>query len=155
MQNGKKLISLIQWLILSAILTFLDQLSKALILQFLPYAESQYITNFFNLTLIYNSGAAFGFLSTSGDWKHWLFIGLGMLAIFFVPLAIYRHIEKRKYCVGLAFILGGAMGNAMDRFFYGFVIDFLDLHLFDFHWPVFNFADSAIFIGITLLFFYG
>lgn len=143
---------LFKWLCLSTIVTFFDQLSKVFILNYYGYAQFQRITNFLNLILIYNPGAAFGFLSNAGGWQRWLFTISGLIAIFFIFLVLYKNLTHYVYCFALSLILGGAVGNIIDRIFYGYVIDFIDFHWMRFHWPTFNLADGAISIGVLLLF---
>jgi len=140
-----------RWLGLAAAIIALDQLSKWAVLRAFSLGESVEVTSFFNLVLVYNRGAAFSFLSDAGGWQKWFFIvlALGVSAWIFVMLRSEPH--KRLQSLALSLILGGALGNVIDRVLYGAVVDFLDFHLAGAHWPAFNVADSAITIGAAAL----
>lgn len=142
--------SIISWLGIAAIVVLLDQITKVMITQTFTYGESHPITSFFNLVLVYNKGAAFSFLADQGGWQRYFFTGLGIAAALFIVHLLKKHAGQRLFCWALAFILGGAIGNVIDRLMYGHVIDFLDFHVNGWHWPAFNVADSAIFIGAAL-----
>lgn len=139
------------WLGLGVIWILLDQLTKIAILKTFAYGESRPITGFFNLVLAYNRGAAFSFLAAAGGWQRWFFTGLGVAAALFIVWLLKRHSEQKLFCFALALILGGALGNVIDRLVYGHVVDFLDFHLRGYHWPAFNVADCGICIGAVLL----
>lgn len=139
------------WLGLGVIWILLDQLTKIAILKTFAYGESHPVTGFFNLVLAYNRGAAFSFLAAAGGWQRWFFTGLGMAAALFIVWLLKRHSEQKLFCFALALILGGALGNVIDRLVYGHVVDFLDFHLHGYHWPAFNVADCGICIGAVLL----
>ncbi len=128
----------------------LDQLTKIVIIQLFSYRESMPVTSFFNLVLVYNKGAAFSFLADQGGWQRWFFTVLGIVAAIFIVHLLRRHAGQRLFCWALALILGGAIGNVIDRIAYGHVIDFLDFHVGGWHWPAFNIADSAICVGAVL-----
>lgn len=140
-----------RWLGFALIVVLFDQLAKITVLYTLAYGDSQPITAFFNLVLTYNRGAAFSFLATASGWQRWLFIALGIVAACFICYLLQRHGRQRFFCSALSLILGGALGNIIDRLRYGYVIDFLDFHLRGWHWPAFNLADSAIVCGALLL----
>ncbi|MBI1892159.1 MAG: lipoprotein signal peptidase [Burkholderiales bacterium] len=142
--------SLIPWLGIAAIVILLDQLSKITIGRVFSYGESYPLTSFFNLVLVYNKGAAFSFLAAQSGWQRWFFTGLGIAAAVFIVYLLKRHAGQRLFCWALALILGGAVGNVIDRIAYGHVVDFLDFHIRGWHWPAFNVADSAICIGAVL-----
>jgi signal peptidase II len=142
--------SLVPWLGIAAIVILLDQLSKITISRVFEYGESKVITSFFNIVLVYNKGAAFSFLAAESGWQRYFFTALGIAAALFIVYLLKRHAGKRLFCWALALILGGAIGNVIDRVVYGHVIDFLDFHLHGWHWPAFNIADSAICIGAAL-----
>ena len=108
------------------------------------------IPGLFNLTLWYNPGAAFSFLATESGWQRYFFTAIGVIAALVIVYMLQRHAGQRLFCWALALILGGAVGNVIDRVLYGHVIDFLDVHFSGWHWPAFNIADSAIFIGAGL-----
>ncbi|TDN68666.1 signal peptidase II [Paraburkholderia sp. BL10I2N1] len=145
--------SLAPWLGVALIVILFDQLSKIAISKVFAYGESVAIAPFFNLVLVYNRGAAFSFLAAAGGWQRWAFTGLGVVAALVICYLLKRHGTQRLFCTALALILGGALGNVIDRLVYGHVIDFLDFHVRGWHWPAFNLADSAITIGAALLVF--
>jgi signal peptidase II len=139
------------WLGIAAIVILLDQLSKITISKLFVYGEEKVITSFFNLVLAYNKGAAFSFLANEGGWQRHLFTAIGVGAALYIVYLLKRHSGQRMFCWALSLILGGAIGNVIDRVLYGHVIDFLDFHWKGFgHFPAFNIADSAICIGAAL-----
>ncbi|HJU70637.1 MAG TPA: signal peptidase II [Paucimonas sp.] len=138
------------WLGIAAIVVLLDQVTKITITRLLAYGESWPVTSFFNLVLVHNKGAAFSFLAAESGWQRYLFTAIGIGAALFILFLLKRHAGQRMFCWALALILGGALGNLIDRSLYGHVIDFLDLHSLNWHWPAFNVADSAICIGAAL-----
>ena len=138
------------WLAIAALVLVLDQLTKITIVRLFSYGESLAVTSFFNLVLVYNKGAAFSFLSTESGWQRYLFTALGIAAALFITFLLKRHAGQRMFCTALALILGGAIGNVIDRIAYGHVIDFLDIYVRNWHWPAFNIADSAICVGAVL-----
>ncbi len=138
------------WLGIAAIVVLLDQLSKITLSQMLAYGQSEQITSFFNLVMVYNKGAAFSFLADQHGWQRYLFAGISAAASLLIIWMLKRHASQRLFCWALALILGGAIGNLIDRVAYGHVIDFLDVHVHGWHWPAFNIADSAITIGAAL-----
>jgi signal peptidase II len=143
--------SMTPWLGIAAIIILLDQLSKITISKLFVYGEEKVITSFFNLVLAYNKGAAFSFLANEGGWQRHLFTAIGVGAALYIVYLLKRHSGQRLFCWALALILGGALGNVIDRLVYGHVIDFLDFHWKGFgHFPAFNIADSAICIGAAL-----
>jgi signal peptidase II len=142
--------SILPWLGVAAVTLLLDQLSKITITKLFAYGESLSITSFFNLVLVYNKGAAFSFLSSETGWQRYLLTAVGIGAALFIIFLLNRHSGQRLFCWALALILGGALGNVLDRIMYGHVIDFLDVYIGRWHWPAFNVADSAICIGAVL-----
>lgn len=142
--------SLLPWMGIATVILLLDQLTKIAITRLFSYGESVAVTSYFNLVLVYNKGAAFSFLATQGGWQRWFFTVLGIGAALFIIYLLKRHAGQRMFCWALALILGGAIGNVIDRIAYGHVIDFLDFHFAGWHWPAFNVADSAICIGAVL-----
>lgn len=128
----------------------LDQISKITMAKTFAYNQARAVTSFFNLVLVHNKGAAFSFLAAESGWQRYLFTGLGIAAAFVIVYLLKRHAGQRLFCWALALILGGAVGNVIDRLVYGHVIDFLDFHLSSWHFPAFNFADSAICVGAIL-----
>jgi len=142
--------SLAPWLGIATIVILLDQLTKITITRLFTYGESDPVTSFFNLVLVYNKGAAFSFLAQSAGWQRYFFTGIGIAAALFIVYLLKKNAGQRLFCSALALILGGAIGNVIDRIAYGHVIDFLDFHVAGWHWPAFNVADSAICIGAVL-----
>ena len=142
-----------KWLWLSGLVVVLDQVTKYFAEQSLSYcAPVKVIPGFLSMTLIYNKGAAFNFLSDAGGWQRG-FLMLVSIAISLFLLFWLRNIEKHRLhlAIGIALVLGGAIGNLIDRSIYGHVIDFIEIYYRDWHWPHFNIADSAISIGVALV----
>jgi signal peptidase II len=143
--------SLLPWLGIAAIVILFDQISKITITKLFVLGEEKLVTSFFNLVLAYNRGAAFSFLSNEGGWQRYFFTGIGIVAVGFILHMLRRHAGQRMFCWSLALIMGGAIGNVIDRLVYGHVVDFLDFHFGALgHFPAFNIADSAITIGAIL-----
>jgi signal peptidase II len=142
--------SMVPWLGIAAIVILLDQLTKITIAQLFSYGQSRPVTSFFNLVLAYNKGAAFSFLSTQGGWQRYLFTGIAIAATLLILYLLKRHAGQRLFCWALALVLGGAVGNLIDRMIHGHVIDFLDFYVGNWHWPAFNVADCAITVGALL-----
>ena len=150
--------SLLPWLGLALLIILADQLTKTLILGSFQLGDSHTVTSFFNLVRVHNAGAAFSFLAGASGWQRWFFVGLGLAATVFIVWMLKQHGGQRLFSLALALILGGALGNVIDRLLHGHVIDFLQ-----FHWswlapmfaggyfPSFNIADSAITVGAILL----
>jgi signal peptidase II len=142
--------SLTPWLGIAILVILADQLTKISIAKLFTYGESHTVTSFFNLVLAYNKGAAFSFLATESGWQRYFFTGMGIIAALFIIYLLKRHAGQRLFCWALSLVLGGAIGNVIDRIMYGHVIDFLDVHVGNWHWPAFNVADSAICVGAVL-----
>lgn len=142
--------SLTPWLGIAILVILSDQLTKIAITKLFAYGQSRVVTSFFNLVLAYNKGAAFSFLSTESGWQRYFFTGIGIAAALFIIYLLKRHAGQRLFCWALSLVLGGALGNVIDRIMYGHVIDFLDFHIGNWHWPAFNVADSAICVGAAL-----
>lgn len=141
-----------RWLWLAAAIVVIDQLSKFAILRSLSFGERiAVVPGLFDLTLVYNRGAAFSFLAGASGWQRWFFTGLGIAAAIFIVWLLARHGSQRLFAFALALILGGAIGNVIDRIAHGQVVDFLLVYWQRFHWPAFNVADSAITVGAALL----
>jgi signal peptidase II len=139
------------WLIWSAALLLADQFSKMLIMREYALGQGLVINDFFNLVRVHNSGAAFSFLAQASGWQRWVFIGLGVGAAVFIVWLLRAHAQQKLFAFALATLLGGAVGNVLDRLLHGHVIDFLDFHWGGWHFPVFNLADSAITLGAACL----
>jgi len=138
------------WLGLAAIVVLLDQVTKMMVSRLFEYGESLPVTSFFNLVLAHNPGAAFSFLASAGGWQRWFFTGIAVVAVVTILYLLQRHAGQRMFCWALALILGGAIGNLIDRTLHGHVIDFLDFHFAGWHWPAFNVADMGIVGGAAL-----
>lgn len=144
---------MLKWLWLAVLSLGLDQATKLTIdAKFQLYESIAIIPSFFNLTYVHNTGAAFSFLSEAGGWQRWFFAALAIIMSTIMTIWLTRLKENETLlAVSLSLILGGAMGNLIDRLFYGYVIDFLDVYYGTYHWPAFNIADSAITIGVALM----
>jgi signal peptidase II len=140
-----------RWLVWALFLFVADQLIKQLILANYRLGEGTYITSFFNIVRAHNTGAAFSFLADAGGWQRWAFTGFGLLASAFIVWQLRAHPQQKLFCLSLASILGGALGNVIDRLMHGYVVDFLDFHWAGWHFPAFNLADSAITVGAICL----
>ena len=144
--------SKLKWLWLAALAIGFDQASKLAIDKSFQLYESINVMPFFNLTYVHNTGAAFSFLSEAGGWQRWFFAALAIIMSTIMTIWLTRLKENETLlAVALSLILGGAIGNLIDRLFYGYVIDFLDVYYGTYHWPAFNIADSAITIGVALM----
>ena len=142
---------MIPWLALAALVVVIDQLSKFAVARALTYGSGIEVAPFFNLVLVHNKGAAFSFLSSAAGWQRGFFIAIAVVASVWVVILLRRHPRETLFCFALSLILGGAVGNVIDRVWLGAVIDFLDFHVAGYHWPAFNAADSAITCGAALL----
>jgi len=141
-----------RWLWLSVVIVVLDQLTKQLVELNLSLYDVIPLIPSLNLTLAYNEGAAFSFLSDQGGWQRWFFSGLALLVSLVLVGWLAKLKNERLLAVTLALIIGGAVGNLIDRVLFGHVIDFIDVYVQQWHWPAFNVADSAITIGVVLMF---
>ena len=140
--------------LISLFVFLLDILSKNFIQKKIIYGEQVEITSFLSLVHFQNTGAAFSFLSDQGGWQRYFLIAISLLAVLYIPWLVNQYKKNILIVIGLLLILGGAIGNLYDRISYGYVIDFIYLHIAEFYWPAFNVADSAISLGV-LLFLYG
>ncbi len=150
--------SMALWLGLALIVILADQLTKTLVLREFQLNDARTVTSFFNLVRAHNTGAAFNFLAGASGWQRWFFVGLGGVASAFIIWMLKRHPGQRLFCFAVSMIMGGALGNVIDRLLHGYVVDFLQ-----FHWsflapmfpggyfPSFNLADSAITLGAVCL----
>ena len=146
------------WLSLAFIIILLDQITKVLIVGNYKLGDSTVVASFFNVVRAHNTGAAFSFLANAGGWQRWFFTGIGIAAALFITYLLKAHAGQKLFSFAMACILGGAIGNVIDRVLYGYVVDFLDFHwsflspLFHGgHFPAFNIADGAISIGAVCL----
>jgi signal peptidase II len=142
---------MLPWLGLALLIFLIDQLTKVLILGSFEHGQAKAITSFFNLVRVHNSGAAFSFLADASGWQRWFFTGIAAAATLLILYLLRAHPTQKLFCFGLACILGGAIGNAVDRLLHGHVIDFLDFYWASWHFPAFNVADSAITVGAACL----
>ena len=139
------------WLGLALIILLADQFTKILVIGYYQHGDSTPVTSFFNLVRAHNSGAAFSFLANAGGWQRWFFTIVGIVAAIVITWQLKKHAGQKLFAFALACILGGAIGNVIDRVMYGYVVDFLDFHYEGWHYPAFNVADSAICIGVVCL----
>ena len=138
------------WLWLAGAIIFLDQISKWLVLGALQPGDSHYVAPFFNWVLTFNAGAAFSFLSDAGGWQRWLFTALALGVSGWIVTLLRRHSSEFRLSLALTLVLGGALGNVIDRLRFGAVVDFIQWHVAGYYWPAFNVADSAICVGVGL-----
>jgi signal peptidase II len=139
------------WLGLALVVLLADQFTKVLIVSSYPLGEGFAVTSFFNIVRVHNEGAAFSFLASAGGWQRWFFTGLGVVAAAVMVWMLKKHPGQKLFGFAIACILGGAIGNVMDRVLYGYVVDFLDFHHAGIHFPAFNLADSGITLGAACL----
>lgn len=140
-----------RWLWLAGVIIILDQLSKWVVLATLQPGDSRYVAPFFNWVLTFNTGAAFSFLSDAGGWQRWFFTCIALGVSLWIVGMLRRHSGEFRLSLALTLILGGALGNVIDRIRFGAVVDFVQWHAAGYYWPAFNVADSAICIGAVLL----
>jgi signal peptidase II len=140
-----------KWLALALTVLVLDQVTKYAIRQAFALHETVQITPFFNVVLVYNTGAAFSLFADAAGWQRAFFITIALTASAWITWLLRKHASQTLFCLALSLILGGAIGNVIDRVLYGAVVDFLDFHAAGLHWPAFNVADSAISCGAVLL----
>ena len=140
-----------RWLALAALVVVLDQASKAWITAAFRLNENLAVAPFFDLVWVYNVGAAFSFLAGASGWQRWFFIALALGISLWIVAMLRQHAADRLLATSLALILGGAVGNVIDRVSHGAVVDFLDFHYAGHHFPAFNLADSAISLGVALM----
>ena len=139
------------WLSIAALILIADQFTKVLMVSTDQLGEGFPVTEFFNIVRVHNEGAAFSFLATAGGWQRWFFTGLGLVATLFMVWMLKKHPGQKLFGFAIACILGGAIGNVLDRVMYGYVVDFLDFHYAGIHFPAFNVADCGISVGAALL----
>ena len=140
-----------KWLGIAGLVIVLDHLSKWWVSATMDFQETIPVFPFFSFVLVHNQGAAFSFLADAGGWQRWLFIGIGIVATVIIVRLLKTHAHEPRMALALALVLGGALGNVLDRAVLGYVVDFLYFHYHGFAWPAFNIADSAISIGAAIL----
>jgi signal peptidase II len=144
--------TLLPWLGIALIVILADQFTKTLIVSDFALGDSRYVTPWFNVVRAHNTGAAFSFLAGASGWQRWFFVGLGAVATVFIVWMLRKHGGQRLFSWALALILGGALGNVIDRLIHGYVVDFIQVHYGNaYFFPSFNVADSAITVGAMLL----
>jgi signal peptidase II len=143
--------SMLPWLALALFIIIADQFTKVLVMGYFRLGESLTVTSFFNLVRAHNSGAAFSFLASAAGWQRWFFTAIGIAAAIFIVWMLRSHSGQRLFSFALACILGGALGNVIDRLLHGHVIDFLQFHWGGWYFPAFNVADAAITVGAACL----
>jgi len=149
--GGIQKASIWPWLGWALLILVADQLTKRLILGAYQLGDATYITSFFNIVRAHNTGAAFSFLADAGGWQRWLFTGFGAAAALFILWQLRAHPGQKLFAFALSSILGGAVGNVIDRMVHGYVVDFLDFHWAGSHFPAFNVADAGITVGAVCL----
>ena len=142
---------MVPWLALAMIILIADQFTKVLIVGYYKLGDVTTVTSFFNVVRVHNVGAAFSFLAGAGGWQRWLFTAIGLVAAIFILWMLKSHAGQKLFSFALACILGGAVGNVIDRVVHGYVVDFLQFHYAGWYFPSFNVADSAISIGAAAL----
>ena len=147
-EGGRRLLV---WLGIALVVVALDQFTKTLILGSFQLGEARHVTDYFNVVRVHNTGAAFSFLAGASGWQRWFFVILGLAAAVFIVWMLRSQGHQRLFAWALTLILGGAVGNVVDRLLHGHVIDFLDFHWGPRHFPAFNVADAAITVGAALL----
>ena len=140
-----------KWFLISAIVVALDLYTKHLVQNTFEYGERLIVTSFFDLVRFHNEGAAFSFLSSADGWQKWFFTAIAAIAVIVITYLIRKNPAQKLFCIGLALVLGGAIGNLYDRLTLGYVVDFLYFHINEYYWPAFNVADSAISLGVAIL----
>lgn len=140
-----------KWFLISAIVVVLDLYTKHLVQNAFEYGEHLTVSSFFDLVRFHNEGAAFSFLSSAGGWQKWFFTAIAAIAVIVITYLIRKNPTQKLFCIGLALVLGGAIGNLYDRLTLGYVVDFLYFHINEYYWPAFNVADSAISVGVAIL----
>ena len=139
------------WVALAIAICIADQLSKSVILSNLQFGEVVPVTSFFKLVLVFNPGAAFSFLADHSGWQRWFFVGLAVLVCGWLVAMLRQHQHERMLPAAFSLIIGGAIGNVIDRLIHGAVVDFLYFHYDRWGWPAFNLADSAITVGVVMM----
>ena len=140
-----------KWLGLALLVIVLDQITKLLITSNFQLGYSQAMAPFFDLVFVFNRGAAFSFLSNAGGWQRWFFVALAFGISGWLTVMLRHHASEKLMPFAISLVLGGALGNVIDRFAYGAVVDFLSFHVGGFYWPAFNVADSGITVGVVLM----
>ncbi len=141
------------WYGLAGLVILLDQLSKWVVLSQIDFGQTIYVAPFWNWVLTFNPGAAFSFLADQQGWQKWLFTALALGVSAWIAIELRKHPEQNLLSLALSLIMGGALGNVIDRVRFGAVVDFIQWHVAGYYWPAFNVADSAITVGAVFLVF--
>jgi len=141
----------VRWMLIALAIIAIDQVTKIYFNTQFQFGERVNILPFFDFTLLFNRGAAFSFLASEEGWQRWFFTGLGVIASIVIAVLLYRNPGQRRFALALTLIMGGALGNVIDRMVYGHVVDFLLFYWRDWYYPAFNIADMAITGGAILL----
>ena len=145
--GGLGLAGMLPWLGLALLIFLADQYTKTLILGYYQLGDSTTVTSFFNVVRVHNAGAAFSFLAHASGWQRWFFTAIGLGAAVFIVWMLRQHAGQRLFAFAMACLLGGAVGNVVDRLMHGYVVDFIQLHYAGWYFPAFNLADAAITAG--------
>jgi signal peptidase II len=148
---GSRSGSWLPWLGLALAILIADQFTKVLIMGYYRLGDSTYVASFFNIVRAHNTGAAFSFLAGASGWQRWFFTAVGIAAAVFIIWMLRSHAGQKLFSFALASILGGAIGNVVDRLLHGYVVDFIQVHWRGWYFPAFNVADSAITVGAAVL----
>ncbi len=140
-----------KWWGLILLIIVLDQITKVLVTSHFQPGEGRMVTSFFDLVFVFNKGAAFSFLANEAGWQRWFFTGLAFAISAWLSVLLRQHSGEKLMPLAISLIIGGALGNVIDRFVYGAVVDFLSFHVAGYYWPAFNVADSGICVGVTLM----
>jgi signal peptidase II len=138
---------MLPWLGLALVIFIADQFTKTLIVGYYQLGDSTYVTSFFDVVRVHNTGAAFSFLAGASGWQRWFFITLGLVVAVFIVYMLRQHASQKLFAFSMASLLGGAIGNVVDRMLHGHVVDFISLHYAGWYFPAFNVADMAITAG--------
>jgi signal peptidase II len=141
----------VPWYVLAAVIIALDQITKQVVLDTIRLGETIYVAPFWNWVLTFNRGAAFSFLASEDGWQRWFFTVLALGVSGWIVFMLRQHAGQKRLSLALALIMGGALGNVIDRIRFGAVVDFVQWHAAGFYWPAFNVADSAITVGAVLM----
>ena len=140
-----------RWYALAGLVVVVDQLSKWLVLRNISFGETIYVAPFWNWVLAFNPGAAFSLLADQPGWQRWFFTVLALAISIWIAFMLRQHPQQKLLSLALTLVMGGALGNVIDRVRFGAVVDFVQWHVAGYYWPAFNVADSAITIGAVLL----
>ena len=150
-RSRSSFVLMLPWLILAVVVGVLDQITKQMVMANLQLGQMIPVTSFFDLVLVFNTGAAFSFLAEHGGWQRWFFTVLAFAISAWMLTLMHHHRHEKLLPAAFALIIGGALGNVYDRLVHGAVVDFLHFHYAGWSWPAFNLADSAITVGVVMM----